>query len=252
MQLIGILNLTPDSFSDGGQNSSPELALAKAQELISQGAAYIDVGAESTRPGAEPVTAAEEWGRLAPFLNIADFIPLSLDTRNYKIATTAFIYSQIKILNDVSGFNDPRMVQLAVKYNADIIAMHSLSVPANKNIVLQAEPVATLKEWINTKFKALTAAGITQDHIIFDVGLGFGKTAAQSWELVENAAELAHFCHKLGTRILYGHSRKSFLKAAPGEEDSETAKITARLAAAGVDFARVHAIKPITNGELPL
>ncbi len=240
---MGIINLTPDSFSDGGKNFDSATALANAQDMIKQGASYIDVGAESTRPGAETITPAEEWKRLENFLLVADSIPISLDTRNYETAKLALIYSKIKILNDVSGFNDKRLIALAATYDINVITMHSLTVPADRNITLQVPPVPALKEWINTKFKELTASGIKTERIIFDVGIGFGKTPAQSYELIAAAPELAAFCHNLGCRILYGHSRKSFLQAPESNKDIETARITAHLALAGVDFVRVHDIK---------
>jgi 2-amino-4-hydroxy-6-hydroxymethyldihydropteridine diphosphokinase / dihydropteroate synthase len=121
--------------------------------------------------------------------------------------------------------------------------MHSLTVPADKNITLEGPPVLALKEWMEIKFSELIQKGITSNKMIFDVGIGFGKTAAQSRDLIEAAPDLAQFCHKLGARILYGHSRKSFLEAAENNKDAQTARITAGLAAAKVDFARVHDIK---------
>lgn len=243
MQLIGILNLTPDSFSDGGKYSAAETALIYAQMMLSEGAAYIDIGAESTRPGAETITPLEEWSRMENFVKASGNIPLSIDTRNPETAARALKYKNVKILNDVSGLENNDMLELAVKNPVDIIVMHSLTVPADKNIVLTTPPVPTLQDWIQAKFIHLKEAGIDASRIIFDVGVGFGKTAAQSMELISAAAELAKTCHDLGTRILFGHSRKSFLGAEKSNKDIETARITALLDAAGVDFARVHDIQ---------
>lgn len=248
MELIGIINLTPDSFSDGGKNLIAANAITSAEEMLGDGAAYIDVGAESTRPGAETITPELEWRRIEPFLKAVKNIPVSIDTRNASTAARALEYNNVKILNDVSGFNDPEMVKLVAKHDTIIIVMHSLTVPADKNVVMTTPAVPALKSWISEKFKILTSAGIKPGKIIFDVGLGFGKTPQQSIELVQGAAELASHCHGLGTRILYGHSRKGFLGLftdKPAQErDNETAQITTLLAKAKVDFARVHAIKP--------
>lgn len=247
MELIGIINLTPDSFSDGGKNLIAANAMTAAEEMLNDGAAYIDIGAESTRPGATPTSPEEEWQRLEPFLKAAGNLPISLDTRNLATAARALEYNNVRILNDVNGLGDREMLRLAVKYDIMAIVMHSLTVPADKNVVLTTPAIPTLKNWISTKFKALTDAGMKPRNIIFDVGLGFGKTPEQSVELVKAAPEFAELCHGLGTKILYGHSRKGFLSLftnKPAEQrDSETALITALLSKAKVDFARVHDIR---------
>jgi dihydropteroate synthase len=253
MQIFGILNLTPDSFSDGGKNPT----VNDACEMITQGAYAIDIGAESTRPGAETISHEEELKRLKPFLDSATDIPLSLDTRNFETAHWALSYKNIKYLNDVSGFNDARMIKLAADTKVNIIVMHSLTVPADKDIILKTPVIPTLKTWMKEKFQELREAKIAAEKIIFDPGLGFGKNPEQSREIVANAADLATFAHNLGCKILYGHSRKSFLQVTPEKRDIETATISRYLCAANIDYVRVHNVeinqKAINdNGERPL
>jgi dihydropteroate synthase len=236
MKIFGILNLTPDSFS--GSNTYQD-----AEQMLLDGADYIDVGAESTRPNATEVTPEEEWARLEPFFKTAKKIPISLDTRNPQTLKKALAYNNINFLNDVSGLQNDQMVQLAKNTDINVIVMHSLTVPADKNVVLTSPPVQTLKNWFTSKLAHLTAAGINPNKIIFDPGLGFGKNMAQSAEIVQKAPELAAFCHALGTKILYGHSRKSFLNVPDSQRDLETARLTRYLYAANVDFVRVHNVK---------
>lgn len=243
MRLLGILNITPDSFSNNGGAPSPEEAAAKAKLMIKDGASAIDIGAESTRPGATPITAKEEWERLYPVLEKLHGVTLSIDTRNPRTAEQAMQYHNVNYLNDVSGFTDPEMVRIAKKNNVSIIVMHSLSVPADKNIVLTSPPVEALQEWIAERFSKLTIAGIHPEKIIFDPGIGFGKSPEQSFNLIENADKLAGICHMLGCKILYGHSRKSFLGGDIASRDAETANITAQLKVKSVDYVRVHDVK---------
>jgi 2-amino-4-hydroxy-6-hydroxymethyldihydropteridine diphosphokinase/dihydropteroate synthase len=247
-KIFGILNLTPDSFSDGGKNPT----IDDAHELITQGAFAVDIGAESTRPNAETISLDEEWNRLKPFLDSTKDITISLDTRNYETAKKALNYPCVKYLNDVCGFNDQRMLEHAAQSGVEIIVMHSLTVPADKNIVLQTPVIPTLKSWMRERYEALTKAGITPEKIIFDPGIGFGKTAEQSQEIIRNAADFADFAHKLGCKILYGHSRKRFLNVPMEKRDIETAAISRYLCGANVDFIRVHNVEinqKTINGE---
>ena len=236
MKIFGILNLTPDSFS--GSNTYQDAA-----QMLQDGADYIDVGAESTRPNATPITPQQEWARLEPFFKTSQNIPISLDTRHPETLAKALAYNNLKFLNDVSGLENAQMVRLAKNSGINVVVMHSLTVPADKNVVLTSAPIQTLKNWFTSKLAALTAAGISPNKIIFDPGLGFGKTQAQNAQIVEKAPELAAFCHNLGTKILYGHSRKSFLNVPESQRDLETARLTRYLYAANVDFVRVHNVK---------
>lgn len=247
MKIFGILNLSPDSFS--GFNS-----IEDAHKIILSGADFIDIGAESTRPNASPVSANEEINRLAPALEKLSAYTLSLDTYKPQTASYCLKYSNIKFLNDVNGFNNPEMIKIAAQSDVNLIVMHSLTVPADKNIVLSTPPVDTLKDWFTQKLKQLKAAGITENRIIFDVGIGFGKSPVQCRELILHAPEMAIFCHNLGVKLLYGHSRKSFMNIPLEQRDVETAHITRYLAMANVDFVRVHDVtsnkKAITGGGL--
>ena len=239
--IVPILNCTPDSFSDGSDNF-----LTKAKLLVEQGANIIDIGGESTRPNAAKVTAEQEWQRINPVLNyLADKAHVSIDTYKPEIAHLA-LQNGAKIINDVNGFKDPYMVDLALQHKCKIIAMHSLTVPADKNIVMPEDCDITQEiiKWGQKKVKELTSKGIKPHNIILDIGIGFGKTTKQSWQLVYDITDIAKAYHNLGVELLVGHSRKSFLqwvtdKPAP-ERDYETAILSNYLAKSGVDYLRVH------------
>jgi dihydropteroate synthase len=242
-ELMGILNITPDSFSDGGRYLHPEAATRQFETLVQHGARFIDVGAESTRPGATPLTADEEWSRLDAVLHA---IPshgrerLSVDTRHVETARRALDMGA-RIINDVSGLSDPRMRALLARTDAAIIVMHSLSIPADPHILWPSDidPIQEILRWKDNVIALAAADGIGESRLIFDPGLGFGKSAAQSLELLARAAELV----RAGGRWLYGHSRKSFLKTpgdTPEARDAATLKHSTSLQAAGVHILRVH------------
>jgi 2-amino-4-hydroxy-6-hydroxymethyldihydropteridine diphosphokinase/dihydropteroate synthase len=241
--LVGIVNVTPDSFSDGGQNFAPEKAINAVLELIEQGASVVDIGAESTRPNATPISADEEWERLAPVLERrAEFDALiSVDTRHSQTAKKA-IAAGVDWINDVSGFGAPDMVEAVKNADCKIVVMHSLSIPADKNVVLPegCDVVAEVFGWALIRIKALENSGIKRERIIFDVGIGFGKIAAQSHELIKNIAKFK----ELGVALFVGHSRKSFLGAnSVAEADQKTLEISRFLSAQGVDYLRVHNVQ---------
>jgi dihydropteroate synthase len=231
-KLVGILNLTPDSFSDGGRLPDARAQVAALETLIGQGADVVDIGAESTRPGATPLTADEEWQRLSPFFaaltpsHIAH--PLSLDTRHAINAKRA-LDKGFAWINDVSGFADPAMVAAVAGYDCKKVVMHSLTVPASKDVTLPegADAVALLISWVRDVSSRLMG------DIIIDPGLGFGKTRAQNWHIVEHIGVL----QSLGLPVLIGHSRKSFLG---GERDEATLALSRKLIQKRVDYLRVH------------
>ena len=247
MKILGIINLTPDSFSDGGKFHQTDLALAEAISMIKHGAIAVDIGAESTRPDAITLTPYDEWNRLEVFIKNSGDIPISLDTRNYQTAQRALKYKNILYVNDVSGFADKNMVALAADAKCKIIAMHSLTVPANREVVIRGDEIAIIKTWIAEKLEQLTKSGIAANNIIFDIGLGFGKTAEQSWNLIAKAAEFKEICKKLGVELLYGHSRKSFLAKISDKKaqdrDFETALVTSYLQNAEIDYIRAHNVE---------
>ncbi|WP_218813701.1 dihydropteroate synthase [Rickettsiella endosymbiont of Dermanyssus gallinae] len=248
-QLVGILNVTPDSFSDGGQFLDVPDALAQAEKLVLEGVEILDIGAESTRPGAQPVSPEDEWRRLAPILsalkNSSARWPikpkLSIDTRHYQVAEKALELG-MDWINDVSGFADSRMGELAVKNSVKCVVMHNLGVPADKNKVLSTEPniCQQVLEWAKQRFKQLIAAGVAPEQLVFDVGVGFGKTAQQSAFLLKNI----NYFRRLDCQLLVGHSRKSFLNLVTDklgvERDIETALLSYQLATQHVDYLRVH------------
>ena len=207
-KLVGILNITPDSFSDGGLHFTPEKAVGAAREMIRQGAAIIDIGAESTRPGATALSSAEEWARLQPVLAALKDIPFSVDTRHAETASKALAAGAAWI-NDVSGFSDAAMVAAVKSNNCKLVFMNSLSVPASRDIVLplKADAVTLILAWAKERIAALEAAGIVKNRLIFDPGIGFGKTREQSFALLRGIEKFK----VLGVPILVGHSRKSFL-----------------------------------------
>jgi 2-amino-4-hydroxy-6-hydroxymethyldihydropteridine diphosphokinase/dihydropteroate synthase len=246
---MGIFNLTPDSFSDGGALPDTGTFDRIATEYEAAGVGLFDLGAESTRPGAAVLSAAEEWARLQPVLSFLQrrwqgriFPPrLSIDTYRAETAEKALALGA-DCINDVSGLSDPGMVPLLRQSNCEYILMHSLSVPADKNIVMpeNCDPVAEVRAWAEHKIHVLADAGIGLDRIIFDPGLGFGKTARQSLAILKGIEKL----FDLPVRILVGHSRKSFInhwgERKPVNRDYESIAISLQMAQRGVDILRVH------------
>ncbi len=253
---MGIVNVTPDSFSDGNSYSELEEIQTATINMVESGAQIIDIGAESTRPGANPLTPGEEWTRLKPTLEkimaaIGNDVlrPLiSVDTYHAAVAEKA-LEMDVDIINDVSGFADPKMVTLAVEATQQInpkqfIVMHSLSVPASSNVTLKqgCDPVAEVSEWLAQKTESWQQAGINLDQVIFDPGVGFGKSSLHSLLLLRRIKDFAN----CGLRVLVGHSRKSFMKPfverPPKERDIDTIGVSLSLTDPhqGVDIIRVH------------
>ncbi len=238
-KLTGIINITPDSFSDGGKNLSPQTALKAIDEMIEDGADIIDIGAESTRPSATALTHEQEWERLEPvLLSLQSKVYFSIDTRHPQTAAKAIALGAGWV-NDVSGFSNQEMVESVRGSDCKLVVMHSLSVPADKNIILpeKHDPVELIIKWAKKRFAELEKAGIGRERLIFDPGIGFGKNAQQSMAIINGAERFA----ELGVPVLFGHSRKSFLGDVAG--DDATIKISQILADKGVDYLRVHNIK---------
>lgn len=249
--LVGILNLTPDSFSDGSTFIAHETALNHFENMVKEGAKVIDIGAESTRPGAAPMTADEEWDRLGPFLEVLAAkkrlegtlgAKISIDSYHPETIQNCIDLKMIDYANDVNGLKNPEMVKVLKKSDIKIIFMHSLSVPADKNICIRGDEdeLEVLKRFATTQIYELEKQGIERERLIFDVGLGFGKTPKQSYSIIKNI----HQFKSLGVKLYVGHSEKSFLSIftnkPAGERNIETAVISAYLAANGVDYIRVH------------
>lgn len=244
--LMGIVNRTRDSFSGDGSLSLDE-TLQRIDQLIADGADIIDLGAESTRPGATPLSEKEEWTRLEPVLKKLKGHPkragflLSLDSYHARTVAKALEYG-IDIVNDVSGLSTDAMLQVLSRWDGDIIVMHSLTVPADPEITWEesTDPVAEILRWKQSILQRGATVNIDSTRIIFDPGIGFGKTTKHSLELVNRAEELVDS----GGRWLVGHSRKRFLAPAEGDStkarDAATLALSEAMAKAGVHILRVH------------
>ncbi len=245
--LVGILNVTPDSFSGDGLMATH--AVAYAEQLVLAGADILDIGAESTRPHATALTADAEWARLAPVLEAMihcawrDSVRLSVDTRHPQTASRALALG-VDIINDVGGLSDHRMAEIVEEHACDVVVMHALTIPANPSKTLpdDADVVRVVLEWKLNITNHAIARGISPERLIFDPGIGFGKTAKQSLTLVNEARSLT----QSGGRWLFGHSQKSFLSlfsdAKSAERDDLTLACSSQLAASGVDYLRVHQV----------
>lgn len=244
--IMGILNLTPDSFSDGAPESSVEKFLSRAQKLMEDGADILDIGGESTRPGAAEISVDEELSRVEPFLKLfrqcyPDF-PLSLDTRRFAVAE-ALAPVGIDILNDVSFFSDVRFARLTCQYKCHYILMHSRGTPQTMTTLTQYLQgiVPTVIAEIRARIESFIQAGGRTENLIVDPGFGFAKSPEQCLEMVERLNEF----RTLPYPLLLGVSRKRFLQllvgeCPPAERDDISARIGARAALAGFRILRVH------------
>lgn len=256
-QLVGIINVTPDSFSDGGKFIHPEHAIKHMSHLVSSGAEILDIGAESTSPVATPLDAKTEWERLAPVLAAIKeeqkkwvIQPkISVDTRHSEVAAKV-LDAGIDWINDVSGLDDPAMREIIANSSADCVVMHHMSIPERRDHIMprHQDPVKAVYVWAEKRLAELEAQGIARQRIIFDPGIGFGKMAEQSLCILKNI----HAFESLGTRILVGHSRKTFLSLLTGmpfaERDIETMAMTIFLANQEVDYIRVHNVEMCARG----
>lgn len=243
MHIVGILNVTPDSFSDGGRWLDPAVALAHAQEMTEAGADIVDVGGESTRPGAVRVGADEEWARIGPVVSslVEAGIRVSVDTVNASTARAA-LQAGAQIINDVSGGRlDPDILRVVADSPASYICQHFRGLPADANLDCHYENVVAdvIRETL-IQIDAAIAAGIPRERIIFDPGLGFALTNRACWQLVDHLEEL----RECGFPVLIGASRKRFVVERFGRENADqgTAEITARCAQAGMWGVRVHCV----------
>ena len=223
--VMGVLNVTPDSFSDGGRYFDPARAIQHGVDLARQGADWIDVGGESTRPGARSVTAEEELRRVLPVIRALKRrlprVPISIDTTKAQVAEQA-LDAGASILNDVSGLRfDPRIAEVARQYRAPLILMHSRHSPET----MQRKPFArdiwrSLTSGFETSIRRALAAGVDRAQIILDPGLGFGKSRRQSFEILAGLGKLQRF----HLPLLIGASRKSFVQAIVAGEGLDPAQ----------------------------
>lgn len=250
-QLVGVVNITHDSFSDGGRYLKYDKAIEHALQLSSDGASIIELGAQSTRPGAKVISQEEEYDRLLPVLDgllekMKDgTVKVSLDTFNDEVIQRMLEYYPISWINDVKGsFSDKTLIEIANK-GCKIVVMHSLSVPVQKGEYLSAEKHINnyVDKWVKQVTEKLERCGFRKDSIIIDPGIGFGKSPYQNLVLIRQAKRLKNF----GYQILFGHSRKSYIasfsKSVAFERDIETIAISNYLSDCEVDYLRVHNVR---------
>jgi dihydropteroate synthase len=243
-RVMGIVNVTPDSFSDGGGAFDANDAIARGQALVAEGADIVDVGGESTRPGAEPVPLDEELRRVIPVvaqLAATYTVPISVDTMKAEVARRA-LEAGASIVNDVSGLiGDPEMARVVIESGAAVVLMHMAGTP----LTMQIDPryddvVENVRDWLARRADEVEALGVPRSRIALDPGIGFGKTHAHNWELLRKVDRFA----SLGCVVLVGASRKGFLGKATGrpvaERDVATAVSSLAAATKGARVLRVH------------
>jgi dihydropteroate synthase len=252
--LMGIVNVTPDSFSDGGKFYDPQQAVEQALRLVDDGADIIDIGGESTRPYSEKVAIDEELRRVMPVLESLRGkvdVPISIDTSKAKIAKAALEIGA-EIINDVTGLTgDPEMVALAVKNNVGVCAMHMQGTPQTmQDAPKYGDVVAEIGEYLAERKAALLDAGVELERICLDPGIGFGKTHQHNLTLMANCWRF----HELGCPLLVGHSRKGFLAKTIGDSDRDRTAATAgsaiSLSLQGVQVIRVHDVRAVKDALL--
>ncbi|HCP12996.1 MAG TPA: dihydropteroate synthase [Planctomycetaceae bacterium] len=250
--LMGILNVTPDSFSDGGRFQAIDQAVEQGLRLQAEGADILDIGGESTRPGASPVELDEELRRTIPVIRrlAAEIrIPISIDTTKSEVARQA-LDAGAEIVNDISGLTfDPEMLEVCRTTDAGICVMHIQGTPQT----MQLNPsyndvVVDVTEFLQQQVDRCLMAGIPAERMCIDPGIGFGKTAAHNLQLLRAVPQLQH---SLQRPVLIGHSRKRFLARLLGREVDErqagTIGVAVALAARGVDVLRIHDVQPVRD-----
>ena len=250
--LMGILNVTPDSFSDGGQFQLVENAIARALQMEADGADIIDIGGESTRPGAEPVMLEEELRRTIPVIReLATRVgaPISIDTTKAEVARQA-LEAGAEIVNDISGLTfDPEMLEVCRLHDAGICLMHIQGTPQT----MQQNPtyvdvVQEVIDFLQQQVDRCLMAGILPERMCVDPGIGFGKTAEHNLQLLKSVSRLQR---DLQRPVLIGHSRKRFLSKILGrsvdERESGTIGVSIALAEQGVDILRIHDVRSVRD-----
>ena len=248
--IMGVVNVTPDSFSDGGAFEDPAAAIAHGRRLAAEGAAILDIGGESTRPGAEPVPAGEEQRRVVPVIEALAALRLpvqiSIDTMKLAVAEAA-VDAGATYVNDVTAFrHDPELAGLVAARGLDCCLMHMLGEPRTmQRDPRYADVVSDVKAFLEERMKAAVAAGVAEERIQLDPGIGFGKTVEHNLELIRRLDELA----ALGRPILVGISRKSSLGKIMGDPEATTGTTAASVGAAvtayerGATILRVHDVR---------
>ena len=258
--VMGILNVTPDSFSDGGRFDRVEAAVAQAVAMADAGADLIDVGGESTRPGSQPVPAAEQVARVVPVLRaLADLsrqgrlaVTVSIDTTRADVAAAA-LEAGADVVNDISaGRDDPAMLPLVGRRGCPVVLMHMRGTPATMQVDPRYDDVSReVGEFLRERVAAARDAGVAEADVLVDPGIGFGKTAAHNLELLRRLNELTG-PQGLGRPVVVGTSRKGFIGRVTGETDPAnrpfgTAATVAWAATHGAAVVRVHDVGPMSQ-----
>ena len=246
-KVLGILNVTPDSFSDGGQFTRVDAARSRALEMVQQGADAIDVGGESTRPGSVAVSVEEELQRVLPLLEAirGDVdVPISIDTRRAAVAREAIALGA-RIVNDTSALqDDPALSSLIAEHQLTVILMHRNGIPETMQLdPCYVDVLEQIRAFLEERIEFAVAAGISRDQIVIDPGLGFGKSIADNYQITSN---LEHF-RSLGVPLLLGASRKSFTgifdASTPAGRLPASLAFVARAQRSEVDWVRVHDVE---------
>jgi dihydropteroate synthase len=249
--VVGVVNITPDSFSDGGQYLWPDAAIALAEGHLEHGAALVDVGGESTRPGSEGVSAEVELERVEPVLAALPGLPVSIDTSKAEVARRA-VELGVAMVNDVTALRgDPDLAGVVADGGAYLCLMHMLGEPRT----MQDDPryddvVSDVKAFLEERLAFAVEAGIPEDHVCLDPGIGFGKTVEHNLQLLARLDELV----AIGRPVLVGASRKRFLGRVLGDPEALTGPVSAGVAAAvlaydrGASLFRVHDVRPHVEG----
>jgi dihydropteroate synthase len=245
--IMGILNVTPDSFSDGGLFYSPQKAVEQGLQMAAQGADIIDIGGESTRPGAKSVSAASELKRVAPVIESLVKqvkIPISIDTKKAQVAREA-IAAGAEIVNDISALNgDKKMAEIIKETGAAVVLMHMRGTPQNmqKGNLVYADIMGEIIAYLKKSSEKALKAGMEKDCLVIDPGIGFGKTREDNYKIIRNLSELKG----LGMPVMVGPSRKSFIGKLTGGEPRQRLEGTAATVAAaimnGCHIVRVHEV----------
>ena len=249
--IMGIVNVTPDSFSDGGDNLATARAVASGLTMVRDGARVVDVGGESTRPGAEPVTERDELARVIPVVAglVAEGVTVSVDTTKPAVAAAA-LDAGAKIVNDVTGLADPRMIELVADIGAGCVVMHMQGSPRTmQNDPTYGDVVLEVSEFLRWRTDAAVAGGVARSSIAVDPGIGFGKTVDHNVSLMQGIPQLLD----LGFPVLIGPSRKGFLgelirpvrgETKPIDRDAATLGAVALAIERGAQIIRVHNVAP--------
>ena len=246
--IMGVLNLTPDSFSDGGKFNKKKVGLKHAIDLFEFGADIVDVGGESTRPGSKSISEATEWKRMAKIIkNISKKIPLSLDTRKADIMNKG-IKLGIKLINDVSGLSyDTKTIEVLKQSKSPFVIQHSKGTPENmQNNPKYKNELLDIYDFFEEKIKFLRTKGIKHNKIILDPGIGFGKNLKHNMNLIKNVS----IFHTLGFPVLLGLSRKKFIKELTGKNDTKE-RVGGTIASSlysmmqGVQVLRIHDVNEL-------